>query len=294
MESSSNLADKERTKTQQYASAILSSFGIIVILYYIIFHAIRNIGLSENSDFPFLHIGSMIVFAMPFFITSFIKRSSIIIKTLQVVFLIMISSLAVIDNGHTSIYGAGWWTVTTLLMYKYGFFEKRSLLKALIFFSIYISEAMISSILNNSINEGFFSIIFIFCATIIIYIIYKPEIQNISFSNKSITLNIQDYEIEKKQLINRLNKNYKKLAELEEYLTIELYNKKPHDLSKYKLTESELNIIKILVVEQSSNKQLSEKLNISEWTVKKHIYNIFNKIGIDRRSQLIDLCRYNF
>ncbi|MDY7029042.1 MAG: LuxR C-terminal-related transcriptional regulator [Spirochaetota bacterium] len=39
---------------------------------------------------------------------------------------------------------------------------------------------------------------------------------------------------------------------------------------------------------------MAERLNIAESTVKLHLYNIYNKIGVDNRFAIIDLCKYNF
>lgn len=59
-------------------------------------------------------------------------------------------------------------------------------------------------------------------------------------------------------------------------------------LLKSNLTNREEEIVK-LVVQGLSNKQISKKLLISENTVKNHLTNIFNKVGISNRSQLLNL-----
>ncbi len=61
---------------------------------------------------------------------------------------------------------------------------------------------------------------------------------------------------------------------------------------KSNLTNREEEIVK-LVVQGLSNKQISKKLIISENTVKNHLTNIFNKIGITSRSQLINIIGKN-
>lgn len=63
-------------------------------------------------------------------------------------------------------------------------------------------------------------------------------------------------------------------------------------LLKSNLTNREEEIVK-LVVQGLSNKQISKKLLISENTVKNHLTNIFNKVGISNRSQLINLIGKN-
>ncbi|MFQ5787668.1 MAG: LuxR C-terminal-related transcriptional regulator, partial [Thermodesulfobacteriota bacterium] len=56
-------------------------------------------------------------------------------------------------------------------------------------------------------------------------------------------------------------------------------------LFKPKLTKKEQEIVK-LVIQSSSNKQISQKLFISQTTVKTHLSNIYNKLGVHNRHQL--------
>ena len=70
--------------------------------------------------------------------------------------------------------------------------------------------------------------------------------------------------------------------------------KEPFDLERCNLTRTEYKIIKCLVTEKASNKQISEKFNITIATVKTHLTNIYDNLGIDNRYHLIELCRNNF
>ena len=42
------------------------------------------------------------------------------------------------------------------------------------------------------------------------------------------------------------------------------------------------------VIDGRTNAEISDKLSISVSTVKKHVYNIFNKTGVSSRSQLLN------
>ena len=55
---------------------------------------------------------------------------------------------------------------------------------------------------------------------------------------------------------------------------------------KSSFTNAEAEVIK-LVGAGFSNKEISEKLSKSEKTVKSHLYNVFRKLGIKSRYQLI-------
>ena len=77
------------------------------------------------------------------------------------------------------------------------------------------------------------------------------------------------------------------LIELEE-------EQKPYNLKSVKVTPAEERVIKTLTIYKASNREIAERLNIAESTVKLHLYNIYNKIGVDNRFAIIDLCKYNY
>ena len=58
------------------------------------------------------------------------------------------------------------------------------------------------------------------------------------------------------------------------------------DLEFRKITKTEFRIIQ-LIAEGESNREIARKLGSSEKTVKAHITNIFEKLGLDNRYQLI-------
>jgi DNA-binding NarL/FixJ family response regulator len=55
------------------------------------------------------------------------------------------------------------------------------------------------------------------------------------------------------------------------------------------LTQRELQIV-ILVAKGKVNKQIAEKLHISEWTVSTHLRHIFAKLGVESRAAMIFRC----
>jgi len=56
--------------------------------------------------------------------------------------------------------------------------------------------------------------------------------------------------------------------------------------NQYELTSRQKEIV-ALIVEGDSNKEISRKLHITEGTVKTHIYNIFKKVDVTSRNQII-------
>ena len=57
-------------------------------------------------------------------------------------------------------------------------------------------------------------------------------------------------------------------------------------MKRYGLTEREEEIME-LIISGISNQQIGEKLFISENTVKKHINNLYRKLDVVNRSQLM-------
>ncbi|GHV11763.1 hypothetical protein FACS1894219_03470 [Clostridia bacterium] len=64
----------------------------------------------------------------------------------------------------------------------------------------------------------------------------------------------------------------------------------PEDMSKYNLSNRESEIIQMLL-DGKSNRDICDVLFISLSTVKKHVYNIFNKLGINSRTQILKMLK---
>jgi len=64
-------------------------------------------------------------------------------------------------------------------------------------------------------------------------------------------------------------------------------------MDKYILTKREKEVFKLLVTNKST-KEIAESLNISEKTVRNHISNAMQKLGVKGRAQaVVELLRMN-
>ncbi len=59
-------------------------------------------------------------------------------------------------------------------------------------------------------------------------------------------------------------------------------------ISAFSLSAREAEVLR-LILEGHSNNDISELINVSVSTVKKHVYNIFNKSGVNSRTQLLNM-----
>lgn len=89
-----------------------------------------------------------------------------------------------------------------------------------------------------------------------------------------------------------LNSLTNKVQTLED--KVALIGHKPLSIDSYKLTCKELEILKLLCLTNGSNSDLAQELNISHGTIKQHLNNIFQKVGVRKRIHLIVLFRNNF
>lgn len=56
----------------------------------------------------------------------------------------------------------------------------------------------------------------------------------------------------------------------------------------FSLSERESDVLR-LIADGRSNNEISEQIHVSVSTVKKHVYNIFNKAGVNSRTQLLNM-----
>lgn len=187
-------------------------------------------------------------------------------KLIQIFIILLNGTLSILDT-YDSFAGMGLMLITILLIYKYGMMNKMTLSLFLLYLVVIIE---ISAFYLNKSGIALDILLFTGLLFYIFYISFRDEV------NKAISLNsIKDMEI------IQLNKI------LESVITPNI------DPAESGLTKGEMKVLRILCLYNASNKDISEKLNISVSTVKNHMGNIFNKTGADDRYQLIDLCKYH-
>jgi len=105
--------------------------------------------------------------------------------------------------------------------------------------------------------------------------------------NEAIYSNIRDYQTDRKHIVSvkKIFINDDKPGGL--LWLIKEGNSISSFIEKYKVTHRQMEIINY-ILSGSSNKEISHKLGISERTVENHIFNIYNKTGVDNRVELFN------
>jgi len=62
-------------------------------------------------------------------------------------------------------------------------------------------------------------------------------------------------------------------------------------LSDARLTDREREILRMITLEQLANKQIARRLHVSLYTVKNHVHNILEKLGVEDRYQAARVAR---
>lgn len=257
---------------QKRIGLLISILGLIVVITnFIQFSSIDGYAIAFRN----INVWFVFLLTIPFIFSVFFENR--ILKILQLSMFILLGMASVLDD-YEDFYGpalllAGW-----LLMRQYGYLEKHGKKKnvGLLLLLVILSQVSANINTHEGVYAGFSTLWFALFLSALVIIIWRDMIN-------------QQKELKKEN--TSLQINYKKLAvELEEIEN----NKKPYDLKAYKISPAEERVIKVLTVYKAGNREIAERLEIAESTVKLHLYNIFNKIGVDNRFAIIELCKYNF
>lgn len=214
------------------------------------------------------------------------------VKLLQLLCLFGMGILSMLDN-YKTFYGMGMYILAIVLMHRYRFFRNWLRIKILTLLISVISVVEISATINEDINKGssIYAIIYILFFLLMLYLLYADELNKVLFHNRKIEKSMNDIIIERNQYKEQLEDLQSKITQLESSVETELFE---NNLKKYNFTLKELEVIELLCTQKLSNKELATKLFVSEGTIKQHLNKIYNKCGVRKRIDLIDLFRHNF
>lgn len=213
-------------------------------------------------------------------------KNHILFRILQIILATLVGFVAIMDV-YNSIHGLGLIMMAFFLAFKYGFLKKRFSLKILITIIVVFAMVMLSAQLDNrgsGIMHGLDAIIYLTVIVMVTYFIYQDEIIAYIKKNREAEGEIAALQSEHAELALRLAELDKRIAVLAE----------PVDLAEMGLTKKELEVLEALILYRETEHQLAERLGMSFHTLKNHFRHIRDKLGVDKREDIIEMCRNNF
>ena len=213
-------------------------------------------------------------------------------KWIQTLLPLIVGTIAVFDT-YDSVYGLGMFVVAALIGFKYGLFRYRvrlkiGLLLGYIFISVIISAQMADP--QHLFVKGLDAVLYLILVGMLLYVIYSDEITDYVQESKRQAEYIRRLKEQQKRRDAELEGRLSELTrEVEEFRS----ETEPFDLDARGVTPAEKRVIRALIEYGGSNVELSERLELSRSTVKAHLASIYDKLGVDTRWAVADLCRHN-
>ncbi|MBI9099173.1 MAG: hypothetical protein JEY91_11880 [Spirochaetaceae bacterium] len=226
----------------------------------------------------------LIVLSLIVFISGLFNNN--VLRTFQVLVVVFTGILSILDD-YDSIYGLGLFLISAFMSFKYGFFK--DYLKAKVSSIILLTFALVeySAQVGKSADKwviGIDAIAYLSLFIFVTYIIYSDEIKAYILKTQSSRERLKKIENQKEILAKKMSL----LDAQVQALTA------PIDLDSYGITEPEKKTIETLIMYRETEAELAKRLGISFHTVKSHFRHIRDKLGVDRREEIIDMCRNNF
>lgn len=257
---------------QKQIGLLISVVGVAVVVTNFFYRLQRGDILYALSG---VSVWSVFFWTVPFIISMFLENR--LLKYIQILMFMVVGALNIIDS-YQEFYGPAMFLAAWLLLRHYGFLEKHAKLKNIIILLLVVGLSQYSAFLHTDqgLYAGLTTFLFTLFLVLILVIIWRDLVrqqEELKRENRTLRMNYKNLE--------------EQLKEIEE-------EKRPFDLKKANISPAEKRVIEILTVYRASNLEIAERLNIAESTVKLHLYKIYNKIGVDNRFAIIDLCKYNF
>jgi DNA-binding CsgD family transcriptional regulator len=235
------------------------SFSLIVSLansWYYIEDQGLTINLFTKSEIIVPLVGTIYFTLLQFLGGGLLKAS-------QIIFLFGISSTAIIDKPD-SIYGLGFMLIAVYLLYKYNYLRKNFLTKGLVIilfifvliFTSFFGNAHFSASVNTMAFVFFFFVAF-----------FLGEWQWI-------------------QTLRKKDKEYKE--------SIKTIYGEQVDLESLNFTKRELEVGRLIIHYQETDKELAWRMKISPDTFRNHLKSMRKKAGVSTKQQLIEKMRWYY
>lgn len=249
------------------------------------------IGFTRNYSWQFMitHPSYLQILVATLVLVIFHKISISVLKILHVGLMCMTSAIALFLSADY-FYGIGQFLLLVILLYRYELFRVQMKLKTGLLLLTYIVLIGLSSYQKGNKWFGLEILIYTAFFTLMLYTLYIEEIREYLRRNQALSGNLAKLTLEQLSLKQDISKFQARVKELDaEIQLITATAAERVNLEAYSLTSTEIRICLFLVEQRASNQEIADAFGIKERTVKSHLYNAFNKIGIDSRTELIGM-----
>ena len=208
------------------------------------------------------------------------------LRILQISLAFIMGALSILD-AYNSIHGLGMVVISILLTFKYGLLKTNAIPKLGVFMAAVFLLVMVSVTIAGKPHRLMYaveSIIYLIAFLSVSYLIYQDEISSFIKKAHLAEDRIARLKIERRELADRLRELDSRIAELTQ----------PVDLEQMGITRKERKVLETLIIYRETEQDLAARLGISYYTLKNHFRHIRDKLGVDRREDLIEMCRNNF
>lgn len=271
---------------QRRISSTIITIGVIVTIFNLYVSYKRGYSLERVLTHPSIISVTLIITVLS--ITYNINNKAV--KVIQLICLFSMGLLSMFVN-YKAFYGMGMYIIAIFVMHRYRYFKKWIKLKIGLLLISVVTIVELSATLQDGIKRGssIYVILFILFFLIMMYILYTDEVNKMLFQERSYQTSINSMIEERNSALKQVEELNEKIKHLKELNSI-----KDENLSGFNFTSKELEIVEYLCTDRMSNKELAEKLFVSEGTIKQHLNKIYKKSGIKKRVDLIDMFRHNF
>ncbi len=276
-------------RTEKKVGGFTASVGVISMILFVTRAFIAGLSGFEivaHPSFNIVAVGSILLLLL-----TLSKDDTVLFfsKILHVLIFLSFGTIASFDANNAS-YSIGFFVLGYMLAYVYGFYHKGAKYRIFASIAYVVAVTEISALFFSNGNKGGYGIevfIFLFFFMGVLFLCFFQEVTTVKKT-------VGQLKNEKIKLEKEVLSRTRRIDKLNDQIAILEDKHKPFDLRNTKLSKAEMKVLECLVVYRVGNNEIAVKLGKSEATVKAQIRSIFNKLGVDNRFQVIDLCRHNF
>ncbi|AFG36254.1 response regulator containing a CheY-like receiver domain and an HTH DNA-binding domain [Spirochaeta africana DSM 8902] len=214
--------------------------------------------------------------------------------------LVLLIGLIAMEEYPEAIYGHAFLLLGWIMLVQYRLLEGKRLLvatgallaAALAAISIGIARGVFNLTWVSAFNIIMFDVFVMSVGAVLYRDTLRSYLDKIRFTDtlrrqRSLDRKVREIEAERERYLKRV-------AELEQQLTAVRTEMKPFPLQERGITPAESEVIRVLVERQCSDADIASVLGKSLATVRVQMRSIFEKLGVESRVQVIELCRYNW